>query len=719
MADRDRAGLVGVQALDGSESDLEVEAGNDADRCRVGVVFPPGREDDDLWDEYLRRFPRREPATKDEGGTPRLNPRFVEALMGFPEGWVDVGLGRNEQLRALGNAVLPQVGMVAGEIINELERRNAMSSKGQRDRIENDFYETPLWVVQVMARMAVKVFGKANIKHFHDPFAGRGAIIGPLANFFEGKTFSVTELDPVREEIAVQEAGCKAPKQYGRDAYTTKIDLPPGTVLTLNPPFEDPMRALDHAAVEDPKHDCWNHENVLGSIVIGPSSWRHSGDRREWWLTVGKKGLYAEVPLPHRPCFAWPCNGTIVLPSGGKEKCPKIYPVGSRFDCPHCGNGKPKAGSDSVDYSLFIWARGYEGPAMLDFSIKPIDLEARKRIWFERNEGLVLPPPREVPAQVYTPDPYIEGMRKREEEKAKTEEAVQAFVEAVSDTKPSSQPDSAIVASPANPAEVSDSEEAQVTDPKPAEEPPKKRGPGRPRKVQPEAVEPKTADVLEGSKQRVTDHAKKLMAEYLDDLAKKTKAEDIATQLDVDDSPLLDGLLKRWEEPAKLLKTKLSLEEQIDIANMVMADWLKKHLPKKAEKIEDRDRFFPVDLVGRKAKGRGLVLLGSAASILLKAHWEKGDMGNAEDEDPVEAAKERLLRLNARQAKDGMTEAEILKLSDAIAEIPDERLEVLVNSTRAPAGSNFCVECGLVQSQEGDCYNHCGAESMDLTGEVL
>lgn len=42
-------------------------------------------------------------------GGPRLSPRFVEWLMMLPDGWVtDVpGLSRAEQLRALGNGVVP------------------------------------------------------------------------------------------------------------------------------------------------------------------------------------------------------------------------------------------------------------------------------------------------------------------------------------------------------------------------------------------------------------------------------------------------------------------------------------------------------------------------------------------------------------------------------------------------------------------------------------
>ena len=41
-----------------------------------------------------------------EEGTNRLNARFVEWMMGFPENWVD-GLPRTAQLKALGNAVVP------------------------------------------------------------------------------------------------------------------------------------------------------------------------------------------------------------------------------------------------------------------------------------------------------------------------------------------------------------------------------------------------------------------------------------------------------------------------------------------------------------------------------------------------------------------------------------------------------------------------------------
>ena len=48
---------------------------------------------------------RPAPAPTDAG---RLSPRFVEWLMGLPDGWVTgVDIPRNAQLKALGNGVVP------------------------------------------------------------------------------------------------------------------------------------------------------------------------------------------------------------------------------------------------------------------------------------------------------------------------------------------------------------------------------------------------------------------------------------------------------------------------------------------------------------------------------------------------------------------------------------------------------------------------------------
>lgn len=61
------------------------------------------------WERVLGRV-APSPTELSAKGAPRLSPAFVEWLMGLPAGWVtDVpGLSRNEQLKALGNGVVPQ-----------------------------------------------------------------------------------------------------------------------------------------------------------------------------------------------------------------------------------------------------------------------------------------------------------------------------------------------------------------------------------------------------------------------------------------------------------------------------------------------------------------------------------------------------------------------------------------------------------------------------------
>lgn len=49
-------------------------------------------------------------------GGHRLSAHFVEWMMGLPDGWVtapEIGLTRNEQLKALGNGVVPQQAALA------------------------------------------------------------------------------------------------------------------------------------------------------------------------------------------------------------------------------------------------------------------------------------------------------------------------------------------------------------------------------------------------------------------------------------------------------------------------------------------------------------------------------------------------------------------------------------------------------------------------------
>jgi DNA (cytosine-5)-methyltransferase 1 len=59
------------------------------------------------WEGLTRPAP--DPTTLSRKGNPQLSPRFVEWLMGLPDGWVtDVpGLSRSDMLRLLGNGVVP------------------------------------------------------------------------------------------------------------------------------------------------------------------------------------------------------------------------------------------------------------------------------------------------------------------------------------------------------------------------------------------------------------------------------------------------------------------------------------------------------------------------------------------------------------------------------------------------------------------------------------
>lgn len=61
------------------------------------------------WESVLGRPAPAPTEATGKGGAHRLSPRFVEWLMGLPDGWVtDTETTRNEQLKALGNGVVPQ-----------------------------------------------------------------------------------------------------------------------------------------------------------------------------------------------------------------------------------------------------------------------------------------------------------------------------------------------------------------------------------------------------------------------------------------------------------------------------------------------------------------------------------------------------------------------------------------------------------------------------------
>jgi hypothetical protein len=61
------------------------------------------------WESVIDR-PAPEP-TKPDGkdGNHRLSSKFTEWMMGLPDGWItDIGLKRNDELKACGNGVVPQ-----------------------------------------------------------------------------------------------------------------------------------------------------------------------------------------------------------------------------------------------------------------------------------------------------------------------------------------------------------------------------------------------------------------------------------------------------------------------------------------------------------------------------------------------------------------------------------------------------------------------------------
>ncbi|NBW17914.1 MAG: hypothetical protein EBR82_59070 [Caulobacteraceae bacterium] len=72
--------------------------------------------------------------TKPDGkdGAHRLSAEFTEWMMGLPEGWVtspEIGLKRNEQLKALGNGVVPQQAQFALGLLIDDEVLNKLGKK--------------------------------------------------------------------------------------------------------------------------------------------------------------------------------------------------------------------------------------------------------------------------------------------------------------------------------------------------------------------------------------------------------------------------------------------------------------------------------------------------------------------------------------------------------------------------------------------------------------
>jgi DNA (cytosine-5)-methyltransferase 1 len=106
-----RAGVQGdAERVENHGAEEVVATAPDVAAVEYPRPWPPGPRDP-AWCDVVRLDPALSPSVE-EGGRARLNPTFVEWLMGFPRGWTE-GASRSARLRMLGNAVAPHVAALA------------------------------------------------------------------------------------------------------------------------------------------------------------------------------------------------------------------------------------------------------------------------------------------------------------------------------------------------------------------------------------------------------------------------------------------------------------------------------------------------------------------------------------------------------------------------------------------------------------------------------
>lgn len=101
-ADGDGDGREGIAAVDSTHRGVDEQPGDDADGRSAGACEVSGSD----------RALGADPGTAGAAPVRRLNPAFVEWMMGFPDGWT-ASVSRRARLRLLGNAVQPQVARAA------------------------------------------------------------------------------------------------------------------------------------------------------------------------------------------------------------------------------------------------------------------------------------------------------------------------------------------------------------------------------------------------------------------------------------------------------------------------------------------------------------------------------------------------------------------------------------------------------------------------------
>jgi len=140
------------------------------------------------WEAVLGR-PAPEP-TKPDGkeNAHRLSSRFTEWMMGVPEGWItDVGLSRNDELKACGNGVVPQQAELAVKILLEGVSFDSERGGGQ----------TVLPTPTVMDQREGKSFRSVAVKNLQEGF-NRGLNLNNvteagLLDWNEGDKFEIVD----------------------------------------------------------------------------------------------------------------------------------------------------------------------------------------------------------------------------------------------------------------------------------------------------------------------------------------------------------------------------------------------------------------------------------------------------------------------------------------------------------------------------------------------
>ena len=120
-ADTNVDGLRGLRRLEALEPDADRRRGQ-------GAAWGPFEPAIQRWEHTLGREAPRPTEPTGRAGTERLSSRFVEWLMGLPEGWVTgLGLGRTAELVALGNGVVPQQAFAALTLLTDRMTEEAIA----------------------------------------------------------------------------------------------------------------------------------------------------------------------------------------------------------------------------------------------------------------------------------------------------------------------------------------------------------------------------------------------------------------------------------------------------------------------------------------------------------------------------------------------------------------------------------------------------------------